>query len=82
MFVAETKQTSKVGAPFAEGTFQGPQVSQAQFDNVLKYIEIGTKEGAKLEIGGGRDEGDGYFVQPTVFSNVSVSFTFRFFPEE
>lgn len=71
MFVAETKSTSKVGAPFSEGTFQGPQVSKAQFENVLKYIDIGKKEGAKVETGGSRQDGDGYFVEPTVFTNVS-----------
>lgn len=71
MFVAETKSTSKVGAPFSEGTFQGPQVSKAQFENVLKYIDIGKKEGAKVDTGGSRQDGDGYFVEPTVFTNVS-----------
>lgn len=73
MFVAETKQTSKVGAPFDDGTFQGPQVSQAQYEKVLKYIDIGTQEGAKVELGGAKEEGNGYFIQPTVFSNVSLS---------
>lgn len=72
MFVAETKSTSKVGAPFSEGTFQGPQVSRAQFENVLKYIDIGKKEGAKVETGGSKQDGDGYFVEPTVFTNVSI----------
>lgn len=71
-FVEETKSTSKVGAPFAEGTFQGPQVSQTQFERVLEFIEVGKKEGAKVEIGGAKQDGDGYYVQPTVFSNVSV----------
>lgn len=71
MFVAETKSTSKVGAPFDEGTFQGPQVSRAQFEKVLNYIDIGKNEGAKVATGGGRQDGDGYYVQPTVFTNVS-----------
>lgn len=70
-FVAETKSTSKVGAPFSEGTFQGPQVSRAQFERVLNYIDIGKKEGAKLETGGSKQDGDGYYVEPTVFTNVS-----------
>lgn len=71
LFVAETKQASKVGGPFDEGTFQGPQVSKQQFDRVLEYIEVGKKEGAKVEMGGERCDGDGYFIEPTVFSNVS-----------
>lgn len=73
MFIAETKQTSKVGAPFDEGTFQGPQVSQTQFENVLKFIDIGKQEGATVSTGGAKQDGDGYFVQPTVFTNVSCS---------
>lgn len=60
-----------VGDPFAKDTFQGPQVSQLQFDRVMGYIEHGKKEGAKVEIGGGRHGKEGYFIQPTIFSNVS-----------
>lgn len=71
MFVAETQSTSKVGAPFDEGTFQGPQVSRAQFDRVLKYIDIGKSEGANLATGGAKQDGEGFYVQPTVFTNVS-----------
>lgn len=71
MFVAETQSTSKVGAPFDERTFQGPQVSRAQFDRVLKYIDIGKSEGAKLATGGAKQDGEGFYVQPTVFTNVS-----------
>lgn len=38
-------------------------------------IEAGKKEGAKLETGGGRVGSEGYFVQPTVFSNVTDNMT-------
>lgn len=38
---------------------------------MLEYIEIGKKEGAKVEMGGEKCPGDGYFIEPTVFSNVS-----------
>ena len=41
-----------------------------QFSKVLDLIESGKKEGAKLECGGGRHGDKGYFIQPTVFSNV------------
>ncbi|KAF2487183.1 aldehyde dehydrogenase domain-containing protein [Neohortaea acidophila] len=70
LFVKEVKAASKVGAPFDDGTFQGPQVSRAQFDKVMKYIDIGKQEGAKVEMGGSKVEGDGYFIQPTIFTNV------------
>jgi len=64
-------QENKVGDPFDENTFQGPQVSQLQYDRIMGYIEEGKKEGATLEIGGGRHGDKGYFIQPTIFSNVS-----------
>jgi aldehyde dehydrogenase (NAD+) len=62
-----------VGDPKAKSTEMGPVVSKIQFDRVESYIEKGIKEGAKLVTGGlGRPEGllKGYFVRPTVFSNV------------
>lgn len=76
-FIKYTKSTSTVGHPFDEATFQGPQVSQAQYEKVLDFIEVGKQEGAKVEMGGGAFKagkeggGGGYFIEPTVFSNVS-----------
>ncbi|KAI9679551.1 MAG: aldehyde dehydrogenase (NAD(P)(+)) ald5 [Caeruleum heppii] len=64
-------EANKVGDPFAADTFQGPQVSQLQFDRIMGYIESGKKEGAKVEAGGKRHGTEGYFIQPTIFSNVS-----------
>ncbi|RSL90849.1 hypothetical protein CDV31_015609 [Fusarium ambrosium] len=70
----ETAASAKVGDPFAADTFQGPQVSQTQRDNILRYIELGKSEGATLALGGKVHEtagnGKGYFVEPTVFTNV------------
>jgi len=59
-----------VGDPFDKSTFQGPQVSQAQFDRILEYIEEGKKEGATVETGGKRKGDKGFFIEPTIFSNV------------
>ncbi len=59
-----------VGDPFDARTDQGPLVDQAQFDKVLGYIDHGRKQGAHLAFGGERVGDRGYFVQPTVFSNV------------
>src|SRR5690348_12310019 len=61
----------KVGDPFAPDTEQGPQVSQEQFDKVMGFIEAGKKEGAKLLCGGNRVGSKGYFIEPTVFDNVT-----------
>jgi aldehyde dehydrogenase (NAD+) len=59
-----------VGDPFDPATEQGPQVDQAQFDKVMGYIDAGRSEGANLVCGGDRVGNRGYFVQPTVFSDV------------
>jgi len=64
--------------PFADGAMLGPLSSQAQVDRVNGYIQKGIDEGAKLVTGGtGKPEGldEGYFVKPTVFSNVSNEMT-------
>lgn len=47
------------------------QVDDEMFNKVLSLIESGKVEGAKLECGGGRWGKEGYFIQPTVFSNVT-----------
>jgi len=67
----EKAKSRKVGDPFGDGIQQGPQVDQEMFDKVLRMIESGKKEGAKLETGGERFGNQGFFVQPTVFSNVT-----------
>lgn len=59
-----------VGDPFDPKTEQGPQVDHSQMENILRYIEIGIKEGARLVAGGDRHGDRGYFVQPTVFAHV------------
>ena len=60
----------KVTDPMAEDCEQGPQVDQEQFDKVMGLIESGKKEGAKLECGGKRVGDTGFFIEPTVFSDV------------
>jgi len=60
-----------VGDPFAADTFQGPQVSKLQYDRIMSYIQSGKESGAKVETGGERHGNEGYFIQPTIFSNVS-----------
>jgi len=53
-----------------------PLVDSIQYQRVLQYIEKGKSEGAKLEVGGGKAEGtNGYYVQPTVFSDVTDTMT-------
>jgi aldehyde dehydrogenase (NAD+) len=62
-----------VGDPKSKETQVGPVVSKIQFERVENYISKGIAEGAKVVIGGeGRPEGltHGYYVRPTIFSNV------------
>jgi aldehyde dehydrogenase (NAD+) len=66
------------GDPTSEKTNLGPVVSKLQFERVEGYIAKGIAEGAKVVIGGsGRPEGltKGYFVKPTIFSNVRNDMT-------
>ncbi len=66
----------KVGDPFEQGVFLGPLISERQWDRVQGYIKLGTEEGARVVVGGeGKPEGleTGYFVRPTVFSDVTPS---------
>jgi aldehyde dehydrogenase (NAD+) len=67
----ERAAQNAVGDPFAKDTFQGPQVSQLQFDRIMGYIEEGKKGGATIETGGNRKGDKGYFIEPTIFSNVT-----------
>jgi aldehyde dehydrogenase (NAD+) len=67
-----------VGDPNSEKTSVGPVVSKLQFERVEGYIAKGIAEGAKVVIGGsGRPDGltKGYFVKPTIFSNVRNDMT-------
>ena len=67
-----------VGDPFAAGTRLGPVVSDAQRDRVRHYIQLGIDEGATLVTGGPEaPEGleSGYYVKPTVFSDVTTAMT-------
>ncbi|MED6167855.1 hypothetical protein PIB30_006503 [Stylosanthes scabra] len=59
-----------VGDPFDPKTNQGPQADKNQFDKILSYIEHGMKEGATLLTGGKSIDTKGYFIEPTIFTNV------------
>jgi aldehyde dehydrogenase (NAD+) len=73
-FVAAFKkraEQNKVGDPFHEETFQGPQVSQLQYERIMEYIKIGKEEGATVATGGDRHGDKGYFIKPTIFTDVT-----------
>lgn len=64
-----------VGDPFDSNNFQGPQVSQLQYDRIMSYIKTGKEEGATVQIGGERHGTQGYYIQPTIFSDVKPDMT-------
>lgn len=77
-FNTSLKEVSKIGDPFAETTFQGPQVTKARYERVLNYIEAGKREGATLITGGKPYKdvgGKGFFIAPTVFTDVTPDMT-------
>ena len=73
---------SKIGDQWDETTYQGPQVSKAQYDRILSYIKISSEEGATLWMGGEACpiNGKGFNISPTVFTNVKDSM--RIYREE
>ena len=75
---AAAAEKAKPGDPFEDGTRLGPLVSDAQRERVRGFIKKGEEEGAKLVTGGAEPpEGldTGYFVRPTVFSDVRSDMT-------
>ncbi|CAJ0955828.1 unnamed protein product [Ranitomeya imitator] len=73
-FVQRSVERAKrriVGSPFDPTTEQGPQTDKRQYNKILDMIQSGVAEGAKLECGGKPLGRKGFFIEPTVFSNVS-----------
>jgi acyl-CoA reductase-like NAD-dependent aldehyde dehydrogenase len=71
--IVDQAESFKVGDPMASDTLMGPVISEAQWERVNAYVEIGRGEGAELVIGGARPSAlnEGYFYQPTIFAQAS-----------
>jgi aldehyde dehydrogenase (NAD(P)+) len=73
-YVKETER-KVVGDQWNSEAFQGPQVSKQQYDRVLSPIDAGVASGARLATSGKKitsiNDGKGYFIQPTVFTDVT-----------
>ncbi|KAF2790609.1 aldehyde dehydrogenase [Melanomma pulvis-pyrius CBS 109.77] len=67
---AMRNKAKEVGDPEAEGTNIGPLVDEAQFKRVQGFIERGQKSGAKIAVGGQRIGDKGFYLEPTVFTDV------------
>ncbi|XP_012657392.1 retinal dehydrogenase 2 isoform X2 [Otolemur garnettii] len=73
-FVRRSVERAKrriVGSPFDPTTEQGPQIDKKQYNKILELIQSGVAEGATLECGGKGLGRKGFFIEPTVFSNVT-----------
>jgi RHH-type transcriptional regulator, proline utilization regulon repressor / proline dehydrogenase / delta 1-pyrroline-5-carboxylate dehydrogenase len=66
----EAAMDLKVGPPEEPGTILGPVIDQTAYDRILGYIELGKKEG-RLAFQGQVPAGEGYFIPPTIFTDVS-----------
>ncbi len=68
--VAGMNQQRRVGDPLDPRTEQGPQVDKAQFEKIMSMIESGRREGANCVTGGQRHGDRGFFIEPTLFTEV------------
>jgi aldehyde dehydrogenase (NAD+) len=77
--LVERTRKLKVGDGMQPGIDIGPCIDQAQMDTVLRYIEIGRQEAGAPRIGGRQLTGEGfakgYFVEPTIFADVTPEMT-------
>lgn len=77
--VEQLQRSYKPGNPLSPETTMGSMVSKAAQDRVLRYIEIGKNQGARLVTGGKPpstdDTKNGYFIEPTIFADVTQDMT-------
>ncbi|MCZ4260441.1 betaine-aldehyde dehydrogenase [Limimaricola sp. G21655-S1] len=73
--LSERLKGVKAGDPLDEETNFGPMVSERQREIVEGFIAKGSEEGARLVAGGGRPEGAGFWIEPTVFADVEDDMT-------
>jgi betaine-aldehyde dehydrogenase len=73
--LCERLDLAVIGDPQDEATNFGPMASERQLELVLGFIKKGKEEGARLVTGGNRISGEGYYIQPTVFADVSDNMT-------
>ncbi|WP_206796050.1 aldehyde dehydrogenase family protein [Amycolatopsis sp. MtRt-6] len=69
--LADAAVAQVLGDPFDPDTTMGPLINARQRERVLGYIHQGQEEGAKLVAGGGKPDGPGFFVRPTVFAGTN-----------
>jgi betaine-aldehyde dehydrogenase len=73
--LVEAFEKVNVGDPLSKETEMGPLVTAAHRSRVQSYIDAGTSEGATLATGGHAREGDGTYLDPTIFVDVKPEMT-------
>jgi acyl-CoA reductase-like NAD-dependent aldehyde dehydrogenase len=75
--LVELGRTAKMGNPMSADTQVGPVTNPPQYKKILDYLDVAKSEGAKPVLGGGKatrpECGDGWFVEPTIFTGVKNS---------
>lgn len=66
-----TIENSKIGSQFDPSVTHGPQISRAQRDRILSYVDSAKSESAQLVLGGSAPQGKGYFMEPTIFKDTN-----------
>ncbi len=68
-------RTARIGNPASFETQVGPVTNIPQYEKVLRYLDVGREEGAEVVLGGGTpsgpETGEGWFVEPTIFTGVN-----------
>ncbi len=67
--IVEIAESTDLG-PGPDDPGMGPVVSEEQLEKIKSYVNIGIEEGATLAAGGAELDNDGYFIKPTVFTDV------------
>ncbi|KAG2061136.1 ALDH-like protein [Suillus hirtellus] len=65
--LTEQVHAIKVGDPFSPDTYQGPQVSNTQFEHIMGYIASSQKDGTTVHLGSKQIGQEGYFIEPIIF---------------
>jgi aldehyde dehydrogenase (NAD+) len=68
-FKKYTQENTTIGSQFDSNVTHGPQISKAQQEKILGYVESAKSEGARLILGGEVSNKQGYFVDPTIFAD-------------
>jgi 4-(gamma-glutamylamino)butanal dehydrogenase len=73
--IVKAARAWRLGDPLDPQTQIGPVIGETHFNSIMSYVETGRAEGATVALGGKSLDRSGYFVEPTIFDNVTQSMT-------